>query len=158
MTATPPPTPEERATLTGLAALMIPPGAGLPGAAEVGIGERLLDRVLTVRPDLADPLRAALVRLGDLPPEQAWAWAQQDPQLLDLLGLVVAGGYLMAPEVTDALPYPFAEAKIVDPDDVGRAVHDGLLDAVAARGPLYRLPPDAPAHARARYLEDQNTG
>lgn len=135
---------ELRAVLAELADEMIPAGAGLPSAREVGIASDLLDEVLRVRPELGEPLAAALASVADTTPGDRLAALQRDPGAIDVVGLVMAGGYLMSPTVAEALRYPWQEAKQVRPDDVYQAVDDGLLDNVIERGPIYRLPPDAP--------------
>ncbi|MET0134020.1 MAG: hypothetical protein ABW215_10560 [Kibdelosporangium sp.] len=137
---------QERETLRELADRMIPAGAGLPSAADAGVHTGLLDKTVKVRPDLAQPLRAALAAVAGLDPDEAWAHVHSSPDLLDVVGLVVAGAYLMSADVAGELGYPFQEAKIVDPDDVARAIDEGLLDDVVERGPIYRIPPDAPGH------------
>ncbi len=133
-----------RTVLAELADEMIPAGAGLPSANEVGISADLLDQVLRTRPDLDEPLAAALASVAAVRPGNRLAALQRDPQAIDVVGLVIAGGYLMSPTVAGLLRYPWQEAKQVRPDDVYQAVDDGLLDAVIERGPIYRLPPDAP--------------
>jgi hypothetical protein len=137
-------TSEHRAVLAALADEMIPAGAGLPSANEVDMSGALVDAVLKVRPDLRRALVSALEQLRDVPAGRRLAAVQSDSALMDAVGLVMAGGYLMSSRVTDALRYRFEEAKGVRPDDVYQAVDDGLLDAVMERGPIYRLPPDAP--------------
>jgi hypothetical protein len=135
-------TPELRATLAGLAALLVPAGEGLPAAVEVGVEGTLLDDVLRARSDLEEPLLALLRDVTGEQPAAALARLHaEDRERFDLLGLVVAGGYLMAPEVGVALRYPGQEAKQVDPHDVVSVIEDGLLDAVIERGEIYRPTP-----------------
>lgn len=134
-----------REILHDLADQMIPAGAGLPSANDVGISASLLDDVLTVRPDLIEPLTSALRALQPVPAGGPRLRAlESDPTHMDTVALVLAGGYLMSPIVAAALQYPFQEAKIVRSDDVYKAVEEGLLDDVVSRGPIYRLPPDSP--------------
>ncbi len=140
--------PEElRPVLRRLAEEMIPAGEGLPSAAEVCIHTTLLDDVLKVRPDLAGPLERALRPLADLPPGELLAALETDREGMATAGLVVAGGYLMSAQVAEALKYPFQEAKIVRSDELVRDIEAGLLDSVIERGPIYRLPGDAPEEA-----------
>ncbi len=135
-------TSELRATLAGLAALLVPAGEGLPSAVEVGVDGALLDDVLRARPDLEEPLAALLRDVAGEQPAAALARLRSDErERFELLGLVVAGGYLMAPQVGAALRYPGQEAKQVDPHDVVSVIEDGLLDAVIERGEIYRPTP-----------------
>ena len=55
-------TDAERVALRTIADVLIPAGDGMPAAADVGVADHLLDRVLRFRPDLVAPLRAALAR------------------------------------------------------------------------------------------------
>lgn len=132
---------ELRSVLAELAELMIPAGAGLPSANEVDISGTLLDQVLTVRPDLTGPLHGTLTDLRRVPASNRLMALQQDPDAMDVVGMVMAGGYLMSRQVVEVLRYPFQEAKLVRPDDVFQAIDDGLLDGVVDRGPIYRTPP-----------------
>lgn len=144
--------PERRAILRRLANVLIPAGEDLPSAVEVGIDAALLDQVLTVRPDLAEPLGHALDDLAETPANEIAARIDSEAELA-VVGLVVAGGYLMSQTVADALRYPWQGAKLVRPDDVFEAIEAGLLDAVMERGPIYRLPPDAPQDAVEAFNE-----
>jgi hypothetical protein len=137
--------PELRAVLAGLADALIPAGAGLPSAVDVGVHDRTLDQVLKVRPDLRASLVEALENGRDLDPRDAVARLRAErPDLFATLTTVVAGGYLMTGEVASALRYPWQEAKIVDPRDIVTTVNDGLLDPVVERGDIWRRTPDGP--------------
>jgi hypothetical protein len=131
---------EQREVLAGLGDVMLPGGAGQPSAREVGLADRLVDEVLASRPDLAAPLRDLLERLRNEEPATALARLADDEPARELLGLVVAGGYLMSPAVGAALAYPGQQPKPVNPLDIVDVAADGLLDPVIERGPIYRLP------------------
>lgn len=138
-----------RERLGRVADALIPAGEGLPSATQAGVHAELLDQVAKARPDLIPPLIEALDALGsaaggpDL--ERVERLAQDAPRLHEALTLVVAGAYLMSPRVVVPLKYAYEESKFVDPRDIMTVVSDGLLDQVLERGPIYRLPPDAPA-------------
>jgi hypothetical protein len=133
--------PERRAVLARLADAMLPGGAGQPPARAVDLAGRQLDQVLAARPDLQAPLEALLDRVAELPVDEAIAQVRADRVERDLLGLVVIGGYTMAPAVREALGYPGQQAKQVNPFDINEVVEDGLLDPVIERGPIYREVP-----------------
>ena len=57
-------TPAERQTLAGLADVLVPAAGRMPSGSQAGVHERWLDRVLSARPDLAEPL-TRLVRAAD---------------------------------------------------------------------------------------------
>jgi hypothetical protein len=130
--------PERRAVLAGLAETMLPGGSGQPSASEIDLAGRQLDAVLAARPDLHEPLAALLDRLAGVPVAEAIEQVRAVEDDRDLLGLVVIGGYTMAPAVRESLGYPGQEAKIVNPFDINEVVEDGLLDPVIERGPIYR--------------------
>lgn len=141
--------PEARRRLGQVADALIEAGAGLPSGSQAGVHTDLLDQVAKARPDLVPPLLRALDELGPAPDLAAVErLAERRPELHEVLTLVVAGGYLMSPRVAALLKYPFQEAKIVDPREITVVVGEGLLDLVAERAPLYRLPPDSPPEHR----------
>ncbi|MCW2992934.1 MAG: hypothetical protein JWQ18_429 [Conexibacter sp.] len=135
-----------RATLASLVDVMLPGGSGLPSGREVDVAGRLLDDVLTARPDLAEPLRAVLGAVGGDDPSTAVRALSNaaDRSAHDVLALVVAGAYVMAPAVGAALSYPGQEPKPVNPFDINDVVDDGLLDDVIERGSIYRPTPQNP--------------
>lgn len=142
-------TPQARARLGRAADVLIEAGAGLPSGAEAGVHTDLLDQVVKARPDLVPSLLRALDALGDAPDLAAIErLGERDPESYEALTLVVAGGYLMSPQVAALLRYPFQEAKLVDPRDIATVIDEGLLDPVAERTPFYRRPPDAPPESR----------
>ncbi len=130
---------------------LIPGGDGLPPASAVGLHDDQLEKVLQIRPDLRAELEEALDVIAGLPPAAALAVLRSRPALFETVTLIVAGGYLMSEPVTTALGYRYADARPVNSEDVRRAVDDGLLDRVIERGPIYRLPPDAPPGAFAAF-------
>jgi hypothetical protein len=134
--------PDLRAVLGGIADVLIPAAQGMPSATEAGVPDALLDEVVRARPDLTAPLVEVLtaVAADDAATAVARLRAGAVPGF-DTVAVVVAGGYLMSPRVMAELGYPGQEAKIVDPDDVIRTLHDGLLDPVIERGPIYRPTP-----------------
>ncbi|MEU7749862.1 hypothetical protein [Nonomuraea sp. NPDC049158] len=139
-------TADARERLARVADTLIPAGAGLPSASTAGVHTGLLDQVARARPDLVPPLLDALDALGDASDLAAVErLAAEAKQAYEALTLVVAGAYVMSPQVTATLRYAFHETEVVDPRDTLDAVAEGILDQVKARGPLYRVPPDAPS-------------
>ena len=77
--------PAELAALAAVADRLIPAADGMPSAGDV-VGEERLRFVLNARPDLAEPLRAALrPELGDDPRARLDALAAEDPAALGAL-------------------------------------------------------------------------
>jgi hypothetical protein len=133
---------QQRATLAGLADVLIPAGDGMPSAATAGAAERWLDEVLRALPEVDGPLAALLDRLADVEPGAAVQMLERaDPPGFDLLCTVVAGAYFLNPEVRQAIGYPGQQALPIVPEDPPDYEQDGLLASVIARGPIYRPTP-----------------
>jgi hypothetical protein len=132
--------PHRRAMLTAVAAYLIPAAHGMPSAGDV-IGDVRLRFVLDARPDLVEPLRAALrPGLGADPVARLAHLERDEPDLHGALLLVVVGGYYTDKDVRDRLGYPGQEAKTLASWKVPPYVEEGLIDQVLARGPVWRDP------------------
>lgn len=132
--------PEELATFAALAGHLIPAAHGMPSAGEV-VDEKRLRFVLRSRPDLAEPLRAALrAGLGDDPAARLERLGAEDPDALAALQLAVVGGYYTDTTVRELIGYPGQEARPVDAGRYPEYLAEGLTDQVAARGPIWRDP------------------
>jgi hypothetical protein len=86
----------------------------MPGAVDIGIEHVLLDWVLSVRPDLLEPIRAAL---GSVQPADHEA-----------VVLAVVAGYYHDATVRSLLGYPGQEARPVRTLDYPEYLSEGLLD------------------------------
>jgi hypothetical protein len=130
----------ERATLAAVAGRLIPAAHDMPSAADVLTDERLRF-VLNARPDLADPLRAALrPELGDDPEARLDALGRDEPATLYALQLVIVGGYYTDKDVRDRIGYPGQQALTVRSWEYPAYLEEGHIDAVLARGPVWRDP------------------
>jgi hypothetical protein len=131
-------TSEERATLAALADILVPAGAGMPSAGDVGLageGGRV-DRVLSLRPDLAAALPAALAR---------WSWplteagvesfAAHEPDAFFVLLQLVIAAYYIDPAVKARLGYAGQEALALPRSGIGAEDH---LAAMMECPPRYR--------------------
>lgn len=132
---------------------MIPAVGGMPSATGAAADSTGLDAVLRARPDLLEPLRAALDELAAaLAPASADRAEPAEPQSAlaimrspgheqawGVLGLVAATAYFLNPDVRATLGYPGQQAIPVDeqPDDIDPE----LLAAVSGRPPVYRPTP-----------------
>ena len=134
-------TPEERATLAGLADVLVPAAYGMPSASSVGVHERRLDRVLAARPDLAEPLRAILKAAAerDAAAETRRLRVEDEPAFRLLLS-VVAAAYYSSPKVRRLIGYPGQRPNEVFPDQAEHDLRGGILDPVIARGPVWHDP------------------
>ncbi|MET1233057.1 MAG: hypothetical protein ABWY52_09440 [Candidatus Limnocylindrales bacterium] len=112
----------------------------MPSAAEV-VGNDRMRFVLASRPDLIQPLMAALrPELGDDVATRLLVLERDEPANLAALQLVIVGGYYTDRRVRDLIGYPGQEAIQVKAWLVPQYIDEGLIDAVISRGPLWRDP------------------
>jgi hypothetical protein len=129
-----------RAVFTALAAHLIPEAHGMPSAGDV-VGDVRLRFVLRARPDLVEPLRAALrAELGNDPAARLATLERDEPDHHAALLLTVVGGYYTDADVRARLNYPGQEAKQLYSWKVPDFIEEGLSDQVLARGPIWRDP------------------
>ncbi len=153
---------DERATLSAIADFLIPAADGMPSAAEV-LGDARLRFVLAARPDLVEPLRAALrAEVGDDIGGRLERLERDDPTVLGALQLVVVAGYYTDKRVRELIGYPGQMAIDIRSWEYPTYLEEGLIDAVLARGPVWRDPttgdravvPDAPRTYAQRWSTD----
>lgn len=139
LTTTPSATREQRTTLAALADELVPEAEGKPAASQVGVHGAWLDRVLTVRPDLAKGLFRILDgAAGKDPRSEIERLNKEAPDDLATLGVVVTGAYYLNPRVRQALGYPGQKPQAPEPGEAEHYLRDGLLEPVRSRGPIYR--------------------
>jgi hypothetical protein len=132
--------PAELATLAAFADRLIPAAQGMPSAAEI-VGQDRLRFVLTARPDLVEPLHAALRGgPGDDPQAHLDTLGRDDPAALGALQLAIVAGYYTDKEVRERIGYPGQEALTIRSWELPPYLEEGLVDAVLARGPVWRDP------------------
>jgi hypothetical protein len=131
---------DRRAAFTAVAGHLIPEAHGMPSAGDV-IGDARLRFVLGARPDLVDPLWAALrPELSDDPAVRLATLERDEPDHQAALLLVVVGGYYTDSDVRERLGYPGQMAKQVYAWQYPDYLREGLTDQVLARGPVWRDP------------------
>jgi hypothetical protein len=131
---------DRRATLAAVAGQLIPEAHGMPSAGAV-VGEARLRFVLNARPDLVEPLWAALrAELGDDPAARLATLERDESDNHAALLLVVVGGYYTDKDVRDRLGYPGQMAKQLYSWKYPDYMEEGLIDQVLARGPIWRDP------------------
>lgn len=129
-----------RATLASIADVLIPAAHGMPSAADVVDDDRLRF-VLRARPDLVESLSTALrPELGDDPRARLDALALDEPANLAALHLVIVAGYYTDREVRELIGYPGQLAIEVRSWEYPAYLEEGLIDAMLARGPVWRDP------------------
>ena len=129
----------ERARIAQIATALVSGGAvgrDSPPAEDAEVHGPWMDRVLAARPDLA----RAMQRVALVPGTVAEVPASMAPQELEDVRHVVAAAYLINPEVRQLLGYPAGvrARQPAYPDEADSYLDDGILDAVIARGPIYR--------------------
>ena len=133
-------TDAERATLAAVADTLIPAAHGMPSAADVLTDERLRF-VLTARPDLLEAIRRAVhAGLGDDPQGRLDRLGRDDPGALGALQLAIVAGYYTDRQVRELIGYPGQEALTIRTWELPAYLEEGLIDAVLARGPVWRDP------------------
>jgi hypothetical protein len=128
------------ATFAAIADHLIPAAHGMPGAAQV-VGDDRLRFVLTARPDLGEPLAAALrPELGDDVATRLAALERDEPGNLAALQLVIVAGYYTDGRVRELIGYPGQMAIDLRTFGFPAYLDEGLIDAVLARGAVWRDP------------------
>lgn len=132
--------PGRRTTFSAVAGHLIPAAHGMPSAAEV-VGDDRLRFVFTSRPDLIEPVVAALrAELGDDVEARLAALERDEPGELAALQLAIVGGYYTDKRVRELIGYPGQEAIEVKSWLVPEYIDEGLIDALISRGPVWRDP------------------
>jgi hypothetical protein len=128
-----------RATLAGLADVLIPAGGGMPAASEAGVAGRWLDAFLSFRPELGDDLARILDEAAGQDPAAVIRSLSEKEDGADfaLLATVVPGAYYLDPAIRARLGYPGQEAVPI-PEPSLDAGDEELLQAVIDRGPIFR--------------------
>jgi hypothetical protein len=137
---------DELATLLAAADALIPAGPGVPSAAIAPGYVAWLDRALAARSDAFETIVTAAGRLqGIAAPELLDAlrrMSADEPELFHDLSAVLAGAYLMVPEVRAAIGYPGQVRRPAAFDEAAEEIMSGILDPVIERGPIYVEPSD----------------
>lgn len=117
-------------------------GGPLPAPSATPGYPEWLDRALAARADAFEEVVAAALSLDGLSPagrREALRQmnADQRPRF-HALSSVVAGAWLLVPEIRTALGYPGQIAAPAAFDEAASQLETGILDPVIDRGPIYR--------------------
>ena len=132
-------TTDERVLFRQIADDLIPAAHGMPSAADVVTDDRLAF-VLRARPDLVAPLKAALRPGLASSVADRLARLADEPVNLAALQLTIVGGYYTDKRVRELIGYPGQLAIEVKSWLYPEYLEEGLIDAVLARGPVWRDP------------------
>lgn len=104
--------------------------------------ETVLGVALAARSDVFDEVTDVIRRGTDAPDASEWlrALSVKDPSAFEPLSSVLAGAYLMIPEIQAYVGYPGQGRNPAPPTQIADELEDGLLDPVIERGPIYRVP------------------
>ncbi len=131
---------QARTVLLAIAEHLIPAAHGMPSAAAV-VNDDRVRFVLTSRPDLVEPLRAALrPEVGEDVEARLDALGRAEPATLAALQLVIVAAYYTDRNVRELVGYNGQEAIEVKSWIYPPYLEEGLIDAVMARGPTWRDP------------------
>ena len=138
-------TEEQRATFWALADVLIPATDAMPAASEAGSADKWLDRALAARPDLVEPLAAALdAAAGKDPAAEARRLHADDPDGFSALAQIASGSYYMNLKIRKRIGYPGQGKRPPFSDEADYDLRDGLLDPVYARGAINTTPAPPP--------------
>ncbi|EMY34412.1 hypothetical protein D477_009795 [Arthrobacter crystallopoietes BAB-32] len=131
-------TDREREVLKRLSDLLIPAGAGMPAASEVGAHLSGTDKVCSVRTDLVEPAKKLIAEL-----EQLQEWSLQDiqsryPVLFEAAAELLAGAYFLDEDVARTLDYREQITIPLDPEATRTAELQELTAPVVAKGNIWR--------------------
>jgi hypothetical protein len=124
----------ERATFNRIADGLIPASRGMPAFSESGADPVCLDRVVMLRSELLEPLRAAL--LSAARSTDAESLNRDDPDAIGLIGLVASSAYYLVPDIRERLGYPGQTHR--PHTDAEEGDYLDLIQPVVDRGPIYR--------------------
>lgn len=125
----------QRERLALLADVLLPAHERLPSASEIGVAGALADKVLALRPDIAEPLARLLSQPFSDASSRVTEIKKASGADYRTLILAVAGGYYLHPKARAAVGYPGQLSKPFNPRLFEDVVSEGLLDHVVEREP-----------------------
>lgn len=143
-----PPRPLEPAELAGLlrvADVLIPGSDELPCASEAPDFTGWLGIALAARADKFDVIVATGMSFAGTPASELGravrSLSEQQPEVFQPLSAVLAGAYLMVPEIRAAIGYPGQHASRPSLNRGVLELMDGILEPVLERGNVYTAVP-----------------
>jgi hypothetical protein len=134
-------TDAEITTLRAIADVLIPAAGDNPAATSEPEFDRWLRRAVDARADAFDAIVAEVARLDGADPGEVDAalrrLAEEQPADFQALSAVIAGAWLMVPEVRARIGYPGQRRDPARLEEAVDQISDGILEPVLARGPVY---------------------
>ncbi len=146
-------TDRERRTLVRVADALIPEGPAGPPPSKLADYQFWLDRALAARRDSFESIMALAQGLADVPRGGLVAVLRRisgtPASGFEQLSAVVAGAYLLVPDVRQAIGYPGQAQRPPRFDEAAEEIMSGILEPVIARGAVYRAVGAAGVPSRA---------
>lgn len=132
----------DRDVLTRLADVLCGPHAEVPPPSSLDAFPGFLEIALATRSDCYELLLTLAQEAADDPSER-WlrALADDRPDDFQKLSTVLAGAYLMVPEIKQAVGYPGQRREIPGLEEAVDQIGDGILDPVLERGHFFVATP-----------------
>ncbi len=129
------------AGLHALAHVLIPGTADMPGVDALPAFDALLRTAVQA---CGYPVEELATSLEAIPRPIDWdtakAFAASEPRAFDIVSTLATAAYYMAPQVLGKLRFPVDRQHPADVEEFLEEYETGILDAVTARGPLFRDP------------------
>lgn len=134
-------TATEVATLRAIADVLVPASGENPAATAEPDFDGWLMQAVDARADAFEVIVAVLAELDGASTSQIGAalrsLAAEQPSQFQALSAVVAGAWLLVPEVRARIGYPGQQRNPAGLEEAADQISDGILDPVIARGPIY---------------------
>lgn len=143
----------DRELLRRIFDVLLPATAEMPAASRIGVADNVLDHLLHLRPELVPDLLRGIRLAREIDPTVAVTrLAETDAAAFKVLRTLALAGYYLDPEVRKRIGYPGQQNLPPDLEDPPAYVANGMLDAVKARGPIWKQ-----AQQQSSAIKDQST-
>jgi hypothetical protein len=132
-------TADELATLTDLADRLCGPSDRVAPPSQHDEFPAMLDLALATRDDSFEAITTASATAQNSADRSAWLRSlyDGDPKVFQALSAVLAGAYLMVPQVREAVGYPGQHRNPAKLEEAVDEISDGILDPVLERGHFF---------------------
>ena len=125
-----------------IADFLIPEYGRMPSATAVDVNGKVLDHVLSCRPDISEDFFRGIRGVDDeSPSEMANKLSKRDAAAFNAISLAASAAYYMAPEVMSLIKYPGQQKIEYDPHETPEYLLNGMIERLIRRGPIYKPTP-----------------
>jgi hypothetical protein len=129
----------DRAVYRALADALLPAHGSLPAASAADVAGANFDRILAWRPDLAPDILRGIAAARSRDPQTALQTLDEnDRAAFEAIRFAVLGAYYLDAKVMQAIGYRGQESRPVPDNETADYLAGGILDAVIARGTIWR--------------------